>query len=65
MAGALATVRGTNATFTGTALRLPGGTTGNTAADSIAAYIDLPNGMFSAMPDFTVEIWATPSYNFV
>jgi len=60
VSGALATVRGTNATFTGNALRLPGGTTGNTAADSIAAYIDLPNGMFSAMPDFTIEIWATP-----
>ena len=58
--GAQATVRGQGATFTGTGLRLPGGTTGNTAADSIAAYLDLPNGIFSAMPNFTIEIWATP-----
>ncbi len=60
VSSAPAIVRGTNATFTGTALRLPGGTTGNTAADSIAAYVDLPNGMFSAMPNFTIEIWAAP-----
>lgn len=60
VSSAQAIVRGTNAVFTGTALRLPGGTTGNTAADSIAAYIDLPNGIFSAMPNFTIEIWATP-----
>jgi autotransporter-associated beta strand protein len=55
-----AIVRGQGATYTGTALRLPGGTTGNTAADSIAAYLDLPNGIFSAMPNFTIEAWATP-----
>jgi|GEM_PF-824366 len=58
--GAPAIVRGQGATFTGTGLRLPGGTDGNTAANSIAAYIDLPNGLFSSMPDFTIEIWATP-----
>lgn len=58
--GAQAIVRGQGATFTGTGLRLPGGTTGNTAANSIAAYIDLPNSIFSAMPNFTIEIWATP-----
>lgn len=60
VSGAVATVRGQGATFTGTGLRLPGGTTGNSAANSIAAYIDLPNGMFSSMPNFTIEIWATP-----
>ncbi|BCU77872.1 autotransporter-associated beta strand repeat-containing protein [Luteolibacter sp. LG18] len=60
VAGAQAIVRGQGATFTGTALRLPGGTTGNAAADSIAAYLDLPNGIFSAMPSFTIEVWATP-----
>lgn len=60
VSGAPVTVRGQGATFTGTGLRLPGGTTGNMAADSIAAYLDLPNGMFSAMPSFTIEIWATP-----
>ncbi len=58
--GGDAVVRGNGATFTGTALRLPGGTTGNTAGSSIAAYIDLPNGIFSAMPDFTIEVWAAP-----
>ncbi|BCX47911.1 hypothetical protein HAHE_18190 [Haloferula helveola] len=58
--GGTAYVRGNGATFTGTALRLPGGTTGNAAGSSIAAYIDLPNGMFSGMPNWTLEIWATP-----
>lgn len=58
--GAQAIVRGQGATFTGTGLRLPGGTTGNSSADSIAAYLDLPNGIFSSMPNFTIEIWATP-----
>lgn len=60
VSSAQAIVRGQGATFTGTALRLPGGTTANTAADSIAAYLDLPNGIFSAMPSFTIEIWAAP-----
>lgn len=58
--GGNAVVRGNGATFTGTGLRLPGGTTGNADGNSIAAYIDLPNGIFSAMPNFTIEIWATP-----
>ncbi len=57
---AQAIVRGQGATYTGTALRLPGGTTGNIAANSIAAYLDLPNGMFSAMTNFTIEVWAAP-----
>lgn len=60
VASSPATVRGQGATFTGTALRLPGGTTGNVAANSIAAYLDLPNGMFSAMANFTIEVWAAP-----
>ncbi|BCU79353.1 hypothetical protein llg_40680 [Luteolibacter sp. LG18] len=58
--GGNAVVRGNGATFTGSALRLPGGTTGNVAGSSIAAYVDLPNGIFSAMPNFTIEVWATP-----
>ncbi len=57
---AQAIVRGQGATYTGTALRLPGGTTGNTAANSISAYLDLPNGIFSAMTNFTIEVWAAP-----
>ncbi len=60
VSGAPAIVRGQGATFTGAGLRLPGGTTGNTAASSIAAYVDLPNGLFSTLTNFTLEIWATP-----
>ena len=60
VSGAPAIVRGNGAAYTGTALRIPGGTTGNTAADSIAAYIDLPNGIISSQTNLTIEIWATP-----
>jgi len=60
VSGSNAVVRGVGATFTGKALRIPGGTTGNTAANSIAAYIDLPNGIISARTNLTIEIWATP-----
>ncbi len=58
--GAAAVVRGINATFTGNALRIPGGTTGNVAANSMSAYLDLPNGIISAQTNLTVEIWASP-----
>lgn len=54
------TVRGNGAVFTGTGLRLPGGTTGNTSASSIAAYLDLTNGVISTLTNMTLEIWATP-----
>ena len=60
VAAAPATIRGTGATFTGDAVRLPGGTTGNVAANSIAAYIDLPNGIISSLTNMTVEVWANP-----
>ena len=60
VAGAPAVVRGVGATYTGRALRIPGGTTGNVAANSIAAYIDLPNGIISTQTNLTLEIWATP-----
>ncbi len=60
VAGAPAVVRGNGAVYTGTALRIPGGTTGNTAANSIAAYIDLPNGIISSRTNLTIEIWAAP-----
>ena len=60
VSGAQAVVRGQGATFTGSGLRIPGGTTGNVAANSIAAYVDLPNGLFSSLTNFTLEIWATP-----
>lgn len=54
------TVRGNGAVFTGTGLRLPGGTSGNTAASAIAAYLDLTNGIISSLTNLTLEIWATP-----
>lgn len=60
VSGAQAIVRGQGAILTGTALRLPGGTTGNAAGNSISAYIDLPNGIISSSTNFTIEIWAAP-----
>ncbi|MEO7098227.1 MAG: LamG-like jellyroll fold domain-containing protein [Luteolibacter sp.] len=57
---AIAVVVGGGATFTGTALQLPGTTTGNQAPANISAYIDLPNGLISTKPNLSVEIWATP-----
>ena len=60
ISGAPAVVRGIGATYTGSALRIPGGTTGNTAMNSMSAYIDLPNGIISSQTSITIEIWATP-----
>ncbi len=54
-----AVVRGNGATYTGKALRIPGGTTGNVPMNSMSAYIDLPNGIISAHTNITIEIWAT------
>jgi autotransporter-associated beta strand protein len=53
-------VRGNGATYTGSALRIPGGTTGNVAMNAMSAYIDLPNGIISSQTNVTIEIWATP-----
>ena len=50
---------GAGATRTGTALTLPGNSTGNVASSTISAYFDLPNGIVSSKTDMTVEIWAT------
>lgn len=58
VSSAPAVVRGNGATCLGDAIRLPGGTTGNAAADSIAAYIDMPNGMVSVRTHITIEVWA-------
>ena len=60
VSGAPAIVRGTGATYTGKALRLPGGTTGNVAMSSMSAYLDLPNGIISSQTNLTIEIWAAP-----
>jgi uncharacterized repeat protein (TIGR03806 family) len=61
--GANAVVVGVGATLTGSALTLPGtdGTTqtsANVPANTIAAYVDLPNGIISSKTNLTVEIWA-------
>lgn len=58
--GMVGTLRGNGAALTGTALRLPGTTTGNQPAESISAYLDLPNGLISAQSGITVEAWAAP-----
>lgn len=57
---AVATLRGTGATFTGSAVSLPGTTNGNQTATAISAYLDLPNGLISSKPNLSVEAWATP-----
>ncbi|MEK7949962.1 LamG-like jellyroll fold domain-containing protein [Luteolibacter soli] len=53
-------VVGINATFNGSALVLPGTTTGNQTPANIAAYVDLPNGLISTKTNLSLEIWATP-----
>ena len=58
--GSVATLRGIGATLSGTTLVLPGTTTGSKTAATISAYVDLPNGLFSSKPNFSVEFWATP-----
>jgi hypothetical protein len=53
-------VKGHGATFTGTgALTLPGGTLSSAEPGTIAGYVDLPNGMISALTDVTFEAWVT------
>lgn len=52
-------VRGNGATFTGTALTLPGTTTGKFSDANISAYCNLTNGLVSAKTNLTVELWAT------
>jgi uncharacterized repeat protein (TIGR03806 family) len=54
-----ATVRGNGATFSGTALTLPGTTDGNQTPATISAYVDLPNGIISSKTSITFELWAT------
>lgn len=53
------TIVGTRATRSGSVLTLPGGSTGQVATSTIAAYFDLPNGIISSKKSFTVEVWAT------
>lgn len=51
--GADGVVIGTGATFTGEALRLPGGPSNS------APYVDLPNNLISGLDQVTIEFWAT------
>jgi uncharacterized repeat protein (TIGR03806 family) len=60
VSGAIATVKGVGATFNGTALVLPGTTTGDQAPSTVSAYVDLPNGIISKLENLTIEVWATP-----
>jgi len=60
IAGLPAVLRGQGATATGSALSLPGSTTGNQSPATVSAYLDLPNGLLSSKTHLTVEIWATP-----
>lgn len=53
------TIVGNGATLNGTSLTLPGGSNGQVATSSIAAYFNLPNGIISSKTDLTIEIWAT------
>ncbi len=61
ISGAIAVVRGKSATLNGSALVLPGSTTGKYNDSSISAYVNLPNGIISSKTNLTVEIWATPT----
>ncbi len=64
VSGIAATVKSgtgtTSATLTGTAIILPGTTTGAKADSAISAYLNLPNGLISSKTNLTVEFWATP-----
>jgi uncharacterized repeat protein (TIGR03806 family) len=53
-------VRGNGATLDGSRITLPGNTTSGVAEASIAAYMNLPNGLISSKTNLTVEIWAAP-----
>ena len=49
--GLSAVIRGAGASFTGSALALPGGNS------AVAAYVDLPNGIISARENLSIEFW--------
>jgi glucose/arabinose dehydrogenase len=55
-----AVIRGQGATLNGTAIVLPGTTTGNQTQTNVSAYVDLPNGIISRLENLTIEAWATP-----
>ncbi|MES2920696.1 MAG: LamG-like jellyroll fold domain-containing protein [Verrucomicrobiota bacterium] len=51
--GLAAVIRGTDAKFTGSAVELPGGSSGT------AAYVDFPNGLISSRENLSIEFWET------
>jgi len=55
-----AVIRGQGATLNGTAIVLPGTTTGDQTSTTVSAYVDLPNGIISRLENLTLEAWATP-----
>jgi len=54
VSGANGVVVGNGATFTGSALTVPGTTTGNQSPANISAYVDLPNGLISSKSNLTI-----------
>jgi hypothetical protein len=53
-------LKGNGAWFDGAGrLYLPGGTPSDAAADAIAGYVDLPNGLISRLDRLTIETWVT------
>lgn len=64
VSGQAATVVGNGATQNANSITLPGSSSqgqnnANVAANNIAAYIDLPNGIISSKKNLTLEIWST------
>ncbi len=58
--GADGTLGGNGAEFSGTGtLVLPGGTASTAPADTIAGYVDLPNGIISPLVNVSFEAWVT------
>ncbi len=58
--GADGILRGNGAEFSGTGtLTLPGGTASTAPADTIAGYVDLPNGLISSLVNVSFEAWVT------
>ncbi len=59
LGGAPAIIRGSGSALGGGSITLPGNSDGNAAPAAVSGYIDLPNGIVSANPDLTVELWGT------
>jgi hypothetical protein len=53
------TIIGQGAVFGGGQLTMPGGTSSSADPSTIAAYVDLPNGIISVLTNVTFEAWVT------